>query len=111
MNDQCFEGSQSVFGAPGHVKNVQAAWTAGRESRGVGRSARPSGASTGSGLESPDQTQERHMAVVRDLLARKGTDVVSIAPTATVLDAARLMNDRSVGGVLVVDAENHLLGI
>lgn len=51
------------------------------------------------------------MAVVRDLLARKGTDVVSIAPTATVLDAARLMNDRSVGGVLVVDSENHLLGI
>jgi CBS domain-containing protein len=51
------------------------------------------------------------MAVVRDLLARKGTDVVSIAPTATVLDAARLMNDRSVGGVLVVDERNQLLGI
>jgi CBS domain-containing protein len=51
------------------------------------------------------------MAVVRDLLARKGTDVVSIAPTATVLDAARLMNDRSVGGVLVVDSDNQLLGI
>jgi CBS domain-containing protein len=51
------------------------------------------------------------MAVVRDLLARKGTDVVSIAPTATVLDAARLMNDRSVGGVLVVDEHNQLLGI
>ena len=51
------------------------------------------------------------MAVVRDLLARKGTDVVSIAPTATVLDAARLMNDRSVGGVLVVNERNQLLGI
>ena len=51
------------------------------------------------------------MAVVRDLLARKGTDVVSIAPTATVLEAAQLMNERSVGGVLVVDEAKQLLGI
>ena len=51
------------------------------------------------------------MAVVRDLLNRKGTDVVSIAPTASVLDAARLMNDRGVGGVLVVDESKRLLGI
>jgi len=51
------------------------------------------------------------MAVVRDLLNRKGTDVVSIAPTATVLEAARLMNDRGVGGVLVVDESKRLLGI
>jgi CBS domain-containing protein len=51
------------------------------------------------------------MAVVRDLLARKGTDVVSIQPTATVLEAARLMNDRGVGGVVVVDEANSLLGI
>jgi CBS domain-containing protein len=51
------------------------------------------------------------MAVVRDLLARKGTDVVSIQPTASVLEAARLMNDRGVGGVVVVDEANSLLGI
>ena len=51
------------------------------------------------------------MAVVRDLLARKGTDVVSVQPTATVLEAARLMNDRGVGGVVVVDEANSLLGI
>src|SRR3954447_6074594 len=51
------------------------------------------------------------MAVVRDLLNRKGTDVVSIAPTASVLEAARLMNDRGVGGVLVVDETKRLLGI
>ena len=51
------------------------------------------------------------MAVARDLLARKGTDVVSIQPTATVLEAARLMNDRGVGGVVVVDEANALLGI
>jgi CBS domain-containing protein len=51
------------------------------------------------------------MAVVRDLLARKGTDVVSIQPSASVLDAARVMNDRGVGGVVVVDEANTLLGI
>jgi CBS domain-containing protein len=51
------------------------------------------------------------MAVVRDLIARKGSDVVSIAPSATVLDAAKLMNDRGVGGVVVVDANGALLGI
>ena len=51
------------------------------------------------------------MAVVRDLLARKGTDVVSIQPTASVLEAARLMNDRGVGGVVVVGDDNALLGI
>ena len=51
------------------------------------------------------------MPVVRDLLARKGTDVVSIQPTASVLEAARLMNDRGVGGVIVVDEANALLGI
>ena len=38
------------------------------------------------------------MPVVRDLLARKGTDIVSIQPTASVLEAARLMSDRGVGG-------------
>jgi CBS domain-containing protein len=51
------------------------------------------------------------MASVRDLLNRKGTNIVSVAPTATVLEAARLMNDRSVGGVLVVDDAGSLLGI
>jgi CBS domain-containing protein len=47
------------------------------------------------------------MASVRDLLARKGAAVVSIAPTQTVLDAARLMNDRTIGGLVVV--ENDVL--
>ena len=51
------------------------------------------------------------MAVVRDLLNRKGTSIVSVAPTATVLEAARLMNERSVGGLLVVDDAGALLGI
>ena len=51
------------------------------------------------------------MATVRDLLARKGTDVVSIAPTASVLEAAQLMNERSIGGLLVVGPDQQLVGI
>jgi CBS domain-containing protein len=51
------------------------------------------------------------MALVRDLISRKGSDVVSVPPTASVLEAAQLMNERSMGSVLVVDAEGHLAGI
>jgi CBS domain-containing protein len=51
------------------------------------------------------------MATVRDLLAIKGTDVVSIAPTASVLEAAQLMNDHGVGGILVIDRDHNLVGI
>lgn len=50
------------------------------------------------------------MPTVQDILARKGTDVITMAATGTVLDAARLMNDRGIGGVLVTDGE-HLVGV
>jgi CBS domain-containing protein len=51
------------------------------------------------------------MATVRDLLDRKGTHVVSIEPEATVIEAARRMNDHGVGGLLVVSTDGALLGI
>ncbi len=51
------------------------------------------------------------MPTVRDILARKGTSVVSVGPTATVLDAARLMNERGVGGVLVLEGDGRLAGV
>lgn len=51
------------------------------------------------------------MATVRELLARKGSDVVSVAPTASVLDAARLMDERGMGSVLVLGDAQQLLGI
>jgi CBS domain-containing protein len=50
------------------------------------------------------------MATVRDILSRKGTEVVSVPPTATVLEAARRMNERSIGGVAVL-ADGVLAGI
>ncbi|MGH7547204.1 MAG: CBS domain-containing protein [Gemmatimonadales bacterium] len=50
------------------------------------------------------------MHLVRDLLARKGTDIVAVAPGATVLEAARLMNARGTGSVVVLES-NKLVGI
>jgi CBS domain-containing protein len=44
------------------------------------------------------------MPKVRDLLTRKGPDVISIPVTASVLDAARLMNEHHIGGVVVTEA-------
>ncbi|MEO8633976.1 MAG: CBS domain-containing protein [Gemmatimonadales bacterium] len=43
------------------------------------------------------------MPAVRDILARKGTLVVTATPEDTVLDAARLMNQRGIGAVVVMD--------
>jgi len=50
------------------------------------------------------------MDMVRDLLARKGTDIVAVAPGTTVLEAARLMNGRGTGSVLVLEGKK-LIGI
>ena len=50
------------------------------------------------------------MARVRDLLSRKGPDVVSVPSTASVLDAARLMNEHRIGSVIVIE-ESRLTGI
>ncbi len=50
------------------------------------------------------------MPAVRDILARKGVETVTVAPTATVLEAAQIMNARGIGAVLVL-AEGELVGI
>jgi CBS domain-containing protein len=50
------------------------------------------------------------MATVKDILAVKGSHVLSISPEATALDAAVLMNDHKVGS-LVVMRTGQLIGI
>jgi len=45
------------------------------------------------------------MITVRDLLRRKGSDVWSIEPERSVLDALRLMAEKKIGAVLVVRDE------
>src|SRR6516162_10278832 len=54
--------------------------------------------------------REHVMATVRDILAVKGTHVLSIGPDATVLDAALLMNEHKIGSLLVMDG-GQLVGI
>jgi CBS domain-containing protein len=43
------------------------------------------------------------MATVSDILARKGASVVTVGLDNNVLDAAKLMTDRGIGSVLVLD--------
>jgi len=45
------------------------------------------------------------MTTVRQLLDRKGREVFSIAPGAAVLEAIRLMAERHVGALLVMEGE------
>ncbi len=51
------------------------------------------------------------MPTVRDVVVQKGHGVVSVASDCLVFDAARIMMDGRVGGVLVRDEENHVVGI
>lgn len=50
------------------------------------------------------------MAIAEHLLAIKGGAIASLGPGATVLDAARLMNDRHIGSVVIVD-DDRIVGI
>ncbi len=46
------------------------------------------------------------MKLARNILESKGNEVYSVTPDATVLDAIRLMADKRIGALLVMDGEN-----
>jgi CBS domain-containing protein len=48
---------------------------------------------------------------VRAILSRKGSDVITIEPSATLNDAVKVFAERRVGALLVVDAEGGVAGI
>lgn len=50
------------------------------------------------------------MPAVRDILSRKGAEVVTTAPGASVVQAAQLMNARGIGALLILD-QGELVGI
>jgi CBS domain-containing protein len=50
------------------------------------------------------------MATLRDILAQKGREVISVHSADTVMRAASLMNERNIGGVVVLD-DGQLAGI
>jgi CBS domain-containing protein len=50
------------------------------------------------------------MITVREILANKGSDVISINKEATVLEAALVMNEHRVGAVVVIE-EGQIVGM
>lgn len=48
---------------------------------------------------------------VKAILSRKGRDVVTIAPSATLLEAAKLLAKRRIGAVVVTGADHRVAGI
>lgn len=50
------------------------------------------------------------MTTIDRLLDKKGHDVISISPKASVLDAIKLLAEREIGAVVVVDADK-MVGI
>ncbi len=51
------------------------------------------------------------MASVKDILQRKGGQVVTVSPETTVLEAARIMNQHRIGGLVVVDDKGQVVGV
>lgn len=48
------------------------------------------------------------MKKVSDILSRKGINIISITPSTSVLDALRLMADRNIGSVMILDGADFL---
>ena len=49
--------------------------------------------------------------LIGQLLMEKGNAVVSIAPTATVYDAVKLMGEKNIGSLIVLNSRGKLAGI
>ena len=49
--------------------------------------------------------------IVKTILSGKGADVVTIAPTATLADAVKMLAERRIGALVVTGAEGRLAGI
>ena len=50
------------------------------------------------------------MQKVSDILGRKGSNIISIEPSATVLEALKIMADKNIGSVMVME-DNIFLGV
>jgi CBS domain-containing protein len=49
--------------------------------------------------------------IVEHILAAKGHEVVTIEPERTLLETARLLDEKRIGAVVVSDADHPVLGI
>lgn len=48
---------------------------------------------------------------VKAILSRKGGDVVTIAPTASLAEAAKLLAERRIGAIVITSADQRVAGI
>jgi len=51
------------------------------------------------------------MPIVQDILSSKGSTVHSISSDSTVLHAVQKMNQQKIGALMVMDDDDHVLGI
>ena len=49
--------------------------------------------------------------IVKNILSGKGDNVITINPTADVIAAVKLMAERGIGAVVVLGADNRIVGI
>ncbi len=49
--------------------------------------------------------------IVKSILSAKGSDVVTIAPTATLAEATKILADRKIGALVVTGAGGRITGI
>ena len=49
--------------------------------------------------------------LVKDILASKGTNVVTINPTAGLIEATNLMAERRIGAIVILGADDRIAGI
>jgi CBS domain-containing protein len=47
------------------------------------------------------------MKKVSDILQRKGSNIISVSPQTTVIDALHLMADKNIGSVMIMDGDNY----
>ena len=59
---------------------------------------------------STSSLKKLNMKTVKEILEAKGTEIWSVQPSDTVLDSLRLMADKGIGSLLVMDGEK-LMGI
>ncbi len=48
------------------------------------------------------------MKKVSDILRRKGSNMISVLPQSTVLDALKIMADKNIGSVMVMEEDKYL---
>ncbi len=48
------------------------------------------------------------MKKVKDILARKGTSIITVTPQTSVLEALKIMADQNIGSVVVMESEQFL---